>query len=85
VYQARRYHDLDRALLAVAPTARTVTLPFAEVARLLGLPTPVSAYLLEQAFTRPETRQHWQRLGFAVTLDWIARQVVFTRLVDAAE
>ena len=55
--------------------------PVAEVGRLLGLPTPVSAYWLERACTATVARGHFRRLGFAVHIDWLTRMVVFSRLV----
>ena len=81
-----RYSGIDAYLLQRVPaTAAAVVLTFAEVTAMLRLPAPLSAVTLAEHFETAHARQHWRLLGFAVTLDWVARQVVFTRLAGEAE
>ncbi len=68
---------------ALSSTQAVISLPFAKVATLLQLPSPVSAYRLEESCTKTEARGHSHWLGL-VQLDWLTRQGVFTRLTDAA-
>lgn len=75
------YSGIDSALLQRVPEAQQeVVFSFAEVAALLAVPAPLSALTLEERFETQPARRHWQRLGFAATIDWLARRVVFTRL-----